>query len=138
MSRLSFRNVSVYEARDNFWKGEILKYISGDSLYMKDPAKHEWGFEIECDETDGPHSVHFSNSNVWGFCAMSDFMRNIMWPRFLQDYRTWAASGQGKITARVSRIFSDSFHIELVSMNAYMHDILVWHYPPKQRECPEN
>ena len=127
---LSFRNVSAYEARNNYWAGRILQAISGDSLYLKEPGEQPWGFDIECDASDGPHSVHFGNGKVWSFCAMSDRMREVEWPQFLQDYRAWASSGQGKMTVRIERIFSDSFHMDLVSDNACLLDVLIWHYLP--------
>jgi hypothetical protein len=125
---LTFSDVSVYEARSDYWSGQILRKISGgESLYLKD---RPWGFEISCDWAGGPRAVHFGNGVVWSFCRLRKDELEIEWPLFLEDYRAWVAAGKGKIVARVTNIFSDSFHLDLMSNRVCMHGLLVWHYPP--------
>jgi hypothetical protein len=113
---LRLPDVSVYEARNNYWVGEIIKNISGgDSLYLDYQKK--WGFMIETKDNK-PHSVHFDNGKVWSFCGQKN---NSEWSRLLEDWH----SGN-PVHARVHRIFTDSMHLSLSSKNAILTDLLIW------------
>ena len=118
-------NVHVYEARNRYWPGQVLKSISGSSLYMTTQADHPWGFTIHTNALGQPHSVEFSNKTLWSFCVLNHRILNIEWPLFVKDFE------KGNWKARVERIFSDSFHLTISSENALLNDILVWHYPPR-------
>ena len=134
---LCFRDVSVYEARSGYWAGRVLQAIGGgDSLYLQTPAERPWGFTISCDSDAGPLGVHFDNGTVWSFCGLGERELKVEWPLFLEDYRAWASTGQGKMAVRVERIFSDSFHLDLVSDRACMHGLLVWQYPLPGHRAP--
>ena len=134
---LCFPDVDVYEARSDYWSGQILAGIGGgESLYLKDRADRPWGLEIGCDDQGEPHSVRFANGAVWSFFEIKERLLKTEWPLFLEDYRAFVscavgAPGRGKMIVRVERLFSDSFHVDLVSDNACLHDLLVWHYPPR-------
>jgi hypothetical protein len=119
MQTLVFDDVHTYEPRSDYWSGQILKKISGESLYLTtDPMK----LTIYCDAQGKPHSVQFANGKVWSFCRMNDRLLNTEWPLFLKDFPN------GRITA--ARMFSDSMHLSLYSDNAYLDDVLIWRYPP--------
>lgn len=122
--RFVFENVDAYEARNNYWSGEILKKISGASLYMTTHAERPWGVFIHCDDNNQPHSVEFENGVVWSFCFLSERLRDIEWPMFIQDYP------KGNCKLRIERIFSDSMHLTMVSENALLNDLLIWHHYP--------
>ena len=125
---LHFDDVDVYEARNNYWVGRALDGISGGgSLYLKDRVADPWGFSIECAPDGSPRAVHFRNGTIWSFCCIKARYLEHEWPRFVEDYRT----GEVKMRVRVERIYSDGFYIDLVSENAILHDVLVWHYFPK-------
>ncbi len=122
----SFRvaDVHVYEARSNYHSGEILKDVSGASLYLRtDP----WGITIHRDEEGMLHSVEFENGRIWSFSTLSDRIREMEWPLFVRDLP------QSGCSARVRNIFSDSMHLTLVSENALLDDMLIWHYPASPR-----
>ena len=126
MLHFYFPDVHVYEARNDYWSGEILKKISGPpSLYQKTNEESPWGFVIHCNADNGePHSVEFKNGTVWSFCSLSERE----WPLFIKDY----SSSNGKnCKARVERIFTDSMYLTVSSDNALLNDMLIWHYPPR-------
>ena len=127
--KLVLEDVDVYEARTEFWSGRILDGIAGGgSLYLKDRATDPWGFSIECDpDTQAPHAVHFEKGTIWSFCYIKPALLEREWPLFLADH----AAGK-KLRVRVENIFSDGFNLDLVSENACMLKLLVWHYPPKR------
>jgi hypothetical protein len=125
-SMQSFRvpDVHVYEARSNYYAGEILEGVSGASLYLKtDP----WGITIHCDEEGMLHSVEFENGRIWSFSTLSDRIKQMEWPLFVRDLP------QHGCCARVRNIFSDSMNLTLTSENALLDDMLIWHYPPSPR-----
>jgi hypothetical protein len=128
---LTFGDVDVYEARSSYWPGRILDGISGGgSLYLTDRADRPWSLTIECGP-DAPLAVCFANGKRWSFCGINQRLRDYEWPLFLKDY----AADKTKPRVRVERIFSDSFSMDLVSENAVLHDLLVWHHhhtPPKE------
>jgi hypothetical protein len=117
-------DVHVYEARSNYYAGEILKDVSGASLYLKtDP----WGITIHCDEEGMLHSVEFENGRIWSFSTLNDRIREMEWPLFVRDLP------QSGCSARVRNIFSDSMNLTLTSENALLDDVLIWHYPASPR-----
>ena len=118
-------DVHVYEARNNYWVGRILKSISGASLYLTTHTDHPWGLTIHTNAQGHPHSIEFPNKTLWSFCVLSDRMLNIEWPLFVKDFK------KGEWNARVERIFSDSMHLTLSSDEALLNDILIWRYPPR-------
>ena len=131
--KLSFADVHVYEARNNYWAGRILDGISGGgSLYLKDQP---WGFDIECLPDGTPHLVRFQNNSVFSFCGLRASQLQHEWPLFLEDYAAFKATGKGKMIVRAERIFSDSLHMDLVSDRACVHDVLIWHYPPAYKNA---
>ena len=132
--------VNVYEARNKYWSGEILKDISGgESLYL---SERPWGITIHCTPDYKPHSVTFENGKVWSFCAMNDRHYNVEWPLFVkdffgeaeprptEDYWKYDWGPKQEITVRIEAIYSDSMRMDLVSENACIHDMLIWKYPP--------
>jgi hypothetical protein len=122
-------DVHVYEARSNYYSGEILKDVSGASLYLKtDP----WGITIHCDEEGLLHSVEFGNGRAWSFSRLNDRITNMEWPLFVRDFP------HCRIRARVRNIFSDSMNLTLESENALLDDMLIWHYPPPPRGTCSN
>ena len=125
MQSYVFPDVHVYESRNSYWPGQILKTVSGADLYLTSHTTRPWGFIIHCDAAGKPHSVEFENGRVWSFCYLSDRMLNIEWPLFVKDYE------KGDWSARVERIFTDSMHLTIVSKEALLNDILVWRYPPR-------
>ncbi len=126
MQSYNFPNINVYEARNKYWSGQILKSISGgESLYLKNHSDKLWGFTIHCNAHGQPHSIEFPNKTLWSFCVLSDRMLNIEWPLFVKDFE------KGNWKARIERIYSDSFHLTISSENALLNDILVWRYPPR-------
>lgn len=120
-------DVHAYEARNNYWAGEILKGISGVSLYQTTHTDLPWGVRINCDERGIPNTVQFENGVKWSFCAPKVYHFKIEWPLFVKDLE----SGEGKISARIERIFSDSMHLSLMSDNACMSEMLIWYHPPR-------
>ena len=146
---LTFDDVDVYDARSSYWTGRILAGIAGgESLYMAERAERPWGFDLVCDAADGgrPLCVRFANGTAWSFCAIPQRLREVQWPLFLADATNQPHGGDGggdgdgdgdggggkkPIRVRVERIFSDSFHMDLVSENAVLPDLLVWRVPPK-------
>ncbi len=137
--------VNVYEARSNYWAGEILKGVSGgESLYLSD---RPWGFTIHCHADSKPYSVTFDNGTVWSFCSMNDRLLKIEWPLFVKDYFGEADppsshdywkydwSPKREITARVEAIYSDSMRLDLSSQNACINNMLIWRYPASHTPC---
>ena len=126
MLHFYFPDVHVYEARNDYWSGEILKKISGPpSLYQKTNEEIPWGFVIHCNAENGePYSVEFENGTTWSFCSLSERILKIEWPLLIKDYP------DGNCKARVERIFSDSMYLTVSSDNALLNDMLIWHYPP--------
>ena len=43
---VNFQDVHVYEARNHYWVGEILKGVCGASLYLTTHTETPWGFNI--------------------------------------------------------------------------------------------
>ena len=125
MQCIALPDVHAYEARNSYWPGQILKTVSGASLYGTTHITHPWGITIYCNAKGNPHSVEFENGTLWSFCAMSDRLLNTEWPMFAKDY---AAGGGWR--AYVERMFTDSMHLTLTSENACFNDVLIWHYPP--------
>ena len=121
-----FPDVHVYEARNDYWSGEILKKVSGTpSLYQKTNKESPSGFVIHCNAKNGePHSLEFENGTVWSFCSLSYRMLKLKWPLFIKDYPS------GNCKARVERIFTDSMYLTMSSDNTLLNDMLIWHYPP--------
>ncbi len=129
--QFTFADVHVYEARSNYWAGEVLKKVSGVSLYQTTHTECPWGLTIHCHLDDiTPHSVEFKNGTVWSFCSLSDHMRNIEWPMFVKDYP------HGGYRARVERLFTDSMYLTITSDNALLNDLLIWNRPPRARVIP--
>jgi hypothetical protein len=120
-----FADVHVYEARNNFWSGEIIKGVSGVSLYQQTHTERPWGLKIHCDEKGLLHSVEFENKVIWSFCGLDDRMLNIEWPLFVKDYP------QSECRVRVDRFYSDSMYMTITSENACLNDILIWKVPPR-------
>ncbi len=136
---LIFPCVHVYEARNSYWPGKILKGISGGaSLYQTRHEDRPWGFKIHTnEETEAPHAVEFENGVLWGFCCMSERLRTVEWPRFLADY--FERGDRMRCSARVENLFSDSMHLTLVSepidreqhwesCGALLPGLLIWHH----------
>jgi hypothetical protein len=120
MRKIRLSDVHVYEARSNFWVGEIIKKISGgESLYLD--YSTPWGFTLRYTEDLKPHSIEFDNGKVWTFCCPGDKG----WPELLRS----AAS----LKARAYRIYTDSMHLSLSSDKACLGDLLIWHHP--QYKC---
>jgi hypothetical protein len=122
---LYLRNVHIYEPRSNFWSGEILKKISGESLYLTSHDETPWGFNLHCDENDKPHSVQFANNTLWSFCGLTRRFLETEWPLFLKDYPN------SNVRVRVERIYTDSMYLSFVSENACIQDALIWRSPPR-------
>ena len=121
MRTMHIDNIHVYEARGNFWSGEILKKISGGESLYKDEST-PWGFRIHCNAEDKPHSIEFDNGTLWSIC---DSKYNTELNQFAADFPdrfSWA---------RVECIFSDSMNLSLYSENASLNDLLIWRYPPR-------
>ena len=122
MRTLHLDNIHVYEARSNYWVGQILQDISGgESLYTDEST--QWGFRIHCNAEHKPHSVEFNNGTLWSFCASKHSDAELK--QFAADFP------DGFTWARVERIYSDSMHLGLYSENASLNDLLIWHYPPR-------
>jgi hypothetical protein len=119
---LHLHNVRVYDARNDFWTGQTLTRISGESLYQDEATP--WGFKIHLDADDTPVSVEFANGTLWSFCGMKNRCLEMEWPLFLKD-------NDVSRSVRVGNIYSDSMHLHMVSENACLNDILIWHYPPR-------
>ncbi len=117
-------NVRVYDARTNYWTGEILKKITGESLYLDENTP--WGFTIHCNADDKPVSVEFANGTLWSFCGMKNHHLEVEWPLFLKDL----SNGDVR-SVRVERIYSDSMYLNIFSENACLDDVLIWNYPPR-------
>ncbi len=133
MTIIHFPDVHVYEARSHYWVGQILKGISGgESLYLKNKNEQPWGFTIHFrrnigEETDTPHFVEFANGKRWTFCGLRDYQLQIEWPLLIKDVK----EGGEMPRARVERIYSNSMHLSIVSENACLSDMLVWHVQPE-------
>jgi hypothetical protein len=125
MQAVILSDVHVYEARSNYWAGKILKDISGADLYNTSFTERPWSITIHCKSNGNLHSVEFENGAVWSFAAMKDYHVMHQWPLFLSDFPS------GTYRARVSRIFSDSFSLDISSENAVLNDLLVWRYSPR-------
>ena len=124
-------DVDVYSARNDYWSGQILKHISGASLYLQDRAQRPWGFTVVCAPDGALNAVRFDNGTVWGFCCMREGDRLHAWPQFIKDLAARNRTGVGKLWVRAERLYTDGMHVSFSSDNAYVPDILVWHYPPK-------
>ncbi len=122
-----FPDVHAYEARNNYWVGRILEKVSGASLYQTTHVDRPWGFSINCDDLGRPHTVQFENGTIWSFCAPKVRHIKYEWPMFVKDFQ----SEKGRITARVTRIFSDSMHLTLASENACMDEMMIWYHPAR-------
>jgi hypothetical protein len=128
MQTIFIRDVHAYEARNSYWSGEILKGISGASLYQTNHIDLPWGFSINCDDQGRPHTVQFANGIMWSFCVPRVYQITIEWPLFVKDF----LSGEGNNTARIERIYSDSMHLSLMSDNSCLRNMLIWYHPPRQ------
>ena len=125
MQVFDFPDVHAYEARNNYWPGEILKGISGASLYQTRHTDRPWGFKIHCNSEGLLHSVEFENKTLWSFCGLNDRHRNIEWPLFVKDYP------DKEFHVRVDRFYSDSMYLTVTSQNACLNDMLIWKVPPR-------
>jgi hypothetical protein len=129
-----FDDVHAYEARNNYWAGQVLKKVSGASLYLADHKERPWSLTVHCDAEGNPHCVEFENGTRWSFCSLSERMRSTEWPLFIKDYYHRRPGSEAKCKARVERLFTDSMHLTIKSENALLNDLLIWHYPPDSRE----
>lgn len=122
-------DIHVYEARSNYWVGQILKQISGgESLYLTTHEERPWGFTIHFDAKEGvPKFVQFNNAKKWTFCSLNERQRRVEWPLVLKDVQERGETPR----ARVDCIYSDSMSFSIVTHNACMNDLLIWHYEPK-------
>jgi hypothetical protein len=118
-------DVDVYGARNDYWSGQILRTVSGASLYQTNRTDRPWGIRIHCNAQGHPHSVEFENGTLWSFCALNDRILKTEWPILVKDLST------GIFRARAGRFFTDSMHLSIVSGNALLNDILIWKYPPR-------
>ena len=125
MRVFSFTDVNVYQARNEYWSGQILKKVSGASLYQTVQTERPWGISIHCNAHGDPHSVEFENGTLWSFCAMSDRLLKAEWPIFVKDF------SRGNSRVHADRLFTDSMNLTLVSDNALLKDLLIWKYPPQ-------
>lgn len=124
--RVRIEDVCVYDARENFYAGRTLENISGTpSLYLANREQTQFSFAL-CGNNKDESWIEFDNGKVWGFCNLTK-PKNDMLRRFATDYV------QNKQTswARIDDIFSDSMTLSLKSENAFLTDLLVWHYAPK-------
>lgn len=127
MLTICIPNVDAYEARTNYWSGEILKGVAGNDLYLNNEKEAPFGFKIHCDESNKPYSIEFANGTLWSFCAPDNARLNQQWPLFLKSMQ------EEKAKARVSRIYSDGMYVNLVIDKYIMSDLLIWKYPPSAR-----
>ena len=125
MREFTFPDVNVYHARNSYWPSQILKTVSGASLYQTTHTDRPWGISIHCNAKGEPHSVEFENGTLWSFCALNDRLLNVEWPIFVKD------ASSGNCRARAEGFFSDSMHLTIASDNALLNDILIWKYPPR-------
>ena len=121
---LHLHNVRVYEARNNYWVGETLKKISGESLYLGEETP--WGFKIHFNADEKPNAVEFANGTLWSFCVVRNHQLDTEWPLFLKD----VSKGSPR-SIRVDNIYSDSMRLHMSSENVCLTDILIWHHPPR-------
>jgi hypothetical protein len=125
MRVFTFPDVDVYHARNEYWPGQILKKVSGASVYQKTHTERPWGIRIHCNAKGEPHSVEFENGTLWSFCALNHRMLKVEWPMFVKDVSS------GNCRARAECFFTDSMQLTIKSNNALLDDILIWKYPPR-------
>lgn len=128
MFSIPIPNVHVYEARSNYWSGEILKGVTGDDLYLTTERERSCNFKLHCDDNNDRYTVEFANGVQWDFSTYSNTLLRNELPRALKSTQPV------KIRARACRIYSDSMFLTLMCDNTCcLRDLLLWKHPYSPR-----